>query len=132
MNLDKNVLSQLTHDSVKREYCLCYQDKIYPLEDVVITKSPMPVNKPTTRGGVYSVSAMEYKIKGTTSDLSLRQFISKMMLGPSPEYQEIPIETHLEIDQKYRKCTLFSYLTNTMENPSRILLNLLVVRIKIE
>ncbi|HSB57594.1 MAG TPA: hypothetical protein VLD38_07290 [Nitrosopumilaceae archaeon] len=131
MNLEEKVLSQL-QDSVTREYRLYYQDKIYHLRDVVITKSLMPVNKPTTRGGVYLVNGMEYKIKGTILDLSLREFISKMMLGPNPEFQEIPIETRLEIDGKDRKIILFCYLTNTMDNRSKITVNLLIIRLKIE
>lgn len=132
MNLDENVLSQLEQDSTKREYHIYYQDKVYFLEDVTITKSPMPVNKPTTRGGVYSVSDKEYKIKGTIRDLSLIPFISNMMLGPNTEFREIPIKTNLEIDGKNRSCTLFAYLTNTMNNSSKIVFNLIIIRIKIE
>ena len=132
MNFDENVLSQLKQDSTKREYHLYYQNKVYPLEDVTITKSSMPVNKPTTRGGVYSVSDKEYKIKGTIRDLSLMPFISKMMLGPNTEFQEIPIKTNLEIDGKNRSCTLFAYLTNAMNNSSKIVFNLIIIRIKIE
>jgi hypothetical protein len=132
MNLDENVLSQLTKDSTKREYRIYYKNKMYSLEDVTITKSPMPVNKPTTRGGVYSVSDKEYKIKGTIHDLSLIPFISKMMLGPNTEFQEIPIKTHLEIDGRNRSCTLFTYLTNAMNNSSKIVFNLLIIRTKIE
>jgi hypothetical protein len=132
MNLDENVLSQLQQDSTKREYRLYYQDKIYSLEDVTIAKSPMPVNKPTSRGGVYSINDKEYKIKGTIRDLSLIPFISKMMLGPNEEFQEIPIKTHIEIDGKNKTCTLFTYLTNAMNNSSKTVLNLLIIRTKIE
>jgi len=131
MNLEENILSQLTQDT-KREYRLYYQDKVYSLEDVIVARSPMPVNKPTTRGGVYSISDKEYKIKGTIHDLSLVPFIPKMMLGPSTEFQEIPIRTHVEIDGKNRPCTLFAYLTNAMNNSSKIIFNLLIVRTKIE
>ena len=131
MNLDENVLSQLEKDSTKHEYHIYYQDKVYSLEDVTITKSPMPVNKPTTRGGVYSVSDQEYKIKGTIRDLSLIPFISKMMLGPNTEFQEIPIKTNLEIDGKNMSCTLFTYLTNAMNDSSKIVFNLIIIRIKI-
>ena len=128
MNFDENVLSQLKQDSTKREYHLYYQNKVYPLEDVTITKSSMPVNKPTTRGGVYSASDKEYKIKGTIRDLSLMPFISKMMLGPNTEFQEIPITTNIEYEGKLRPLTLFTYLTNAMNNSSKIELNLLVIR----
>ena len=132
MSIDGFFLSQLIRDSTKHEYRLYYQDKVYLLEDVVVTKSQMPVNKSTTRGGVYSVSNKEYKIKGTIHDLSLVPFISKMMLGPSTEFQEIPVKTQVKIDGKNRPCTLFTYLTNAMNNSSQIIFNLLIVRTKIE
>ena len=132
MNLDENVLSQLTQDSTKHEYRLYYLDRVYLLEDVTITKSSMPVNKPTTRGGVYSISNKEYKIKGTIHDLSLIPFISKMMLGPNAEFQEILIKTHMEIDGKNRTCSLFTYLTNAMNNSSKIIFSLLIMCTKIE
>jgi len=132
MEIDENVLSQLEQNSTKREYQIYYEDKVYPLDDVTITKSTMPVNRPTSRGGVYSVSDKEYKIKGTIRDLSLLPFISKMMLGPNTEFQEIPIKTSLEIERKNKSCTLFAYLTNAMNNSSKIVLNLLIIRTKIE
>ncbi len=132
MDLDENLLSQLERDSTKYEYRIYYQDKVYYLEDVTIIKSPMPVNKPTSRGGVYSISDKEYKMNGTIRDLTLIPFISKMMLGPNTEFQEIPIKTHVEIDGKIRSCTLFTYLTNAMNNSSKIIFNLLIIRTKIE
>ncbi|HSF28564.1 MAG TPA: hypothetical protein VLA53_06055 [Nitrosopumilaceae archaeon] len=132
MNLDDGILSRLTKDSTKREYHLYYQDKGYSLEDVTIAKSAMPVNKPTSRGGLYFVSDKEYKIKGTVRDLSILPFISKMMLGPNEEFQEIPIKTQLEIDGKNRSCTILVYLTNTMNNSSKIIFNMLIIGTKIE
>lgn len=132
MSLDETILSQLTQDTTKREYYLHYQNKSYSLEDVTVIKSSMPVNKPTTRGGVYSVSDKEYKIKGTIHDMSLIPFISKMMLGPNTEFQEIPVKTQVQIDNKNISCTLFTYLTNAMNNSSKIIFNLLIIRTKIE
>ena len=132
MELDENVLSLLQKDSAKHEYNIYWQDKVYHLEDVTITKSTMPVNKPTFRGGIYSVNDKEYKIRGTILDLSLLPFIPKMMLGPSTEFQEIPIKTCLEMDGKNRTCTLFTYLTNAMNNFSKIVFNLLIIRTKTE
>jgi hypothetical protein len=132
MNLDENLLSQLEHDSTKYEYHIYYQDKVYSLEDVTITKSPMPVNKPTFRGGVYFINDKEFKIKGTIRDLSIMPFISKMMLGPNAEFQKIPIKTQLKIDGKNRSCTILTYLTNTMNDSSKIVFNMLIIGIKIE
>ena len=130
MTLDENVISKLieTQEIKKQEYTLHYQDKLYTLEDVVIAKSTMPVNRPTTRGGVYSVNDKEYKIKATSFDLSLIPLISKMMLVPNTEFQEIPIITNINYEGKLRSLTLFTYLTSAMNNSSKIELNLLVIR----
>lgn len=132
MDFDDSFLSELTKDSIKHEYHLYFKDKAYSLEDVTITKSTMPVNKPTSRGGLYSVSDKEYKIIGTTRDLSMLPYISEMMLGPNSEFQEIPIKTLLEIDGKNRPCTILAYLTNAMNNSSKIILNMLIIGTKIE
>lgn len=128
--LDESIISKLIEGQKikKQEYELQYQDKLYTLKDVTIAKSTMPVNRPTTRGGVYSVSDKEYKIRATIPDLSLVPFISKMMLGPNTEFQEIPITTNIEYEGKLRPLTLFTYLTNAMNNSSKIELNLLVIR----
>ena len=132
MSLDENLISHLAQDTTNHEFHLHYQDKVYSLEDVTIIKSPMPVNKPTTRGDVYSISDEEYKVKGTIHDLSIVPLISKMMLGPNTEFQEIPVKTHMKIDGKSRSITFFTYLTNTMNNSSKIIFNLLIVRMKIQ
>ncbi|MGQ0795530.1 MAG: hypothetical protein ACT4N5_05020 [Nitrosopumilaceae archaeon] len=132
MDLEETILSELVRNSTKHEYRIHYRNQIYLLEDVVITKSAMPVNRPTTRGGVYSVGDTEYKIKGTTHDMSLLLLISKMMLGPNEEFQKIPVQTNIEIEKIDKSCTLFTYLTDAMNNSSKIVLNLLIIGTKIE
>lgn len=126
---DEDILLKLVENQNKAglKYQLYYLDKTYLLENVRIAKSTMPLSRPTTRGGVYSVSDKEFTIKATTFDLSLLPFISKMMLGPNTEFQEIPITTSVEFEGKQRPLTLFTYLTSVMNNSSKIELNLLVV-----
>ncbi|HSD05189.1 MAG TPA: hypothetical protein VLB45_05490 [Nitrosopumilaceae archaeon] len=130
MSLDENLLSQIM-EKQNQEYFLHYKNKTYVLENVTIAKFPMPVNKPTTRGGVYSISDKEYKIKGTIHDTSLVPFISKMMLGPNAEFEEIQITTKILHEGKIKMLTLFAYLTNAMNNSSKIEFNLLLVRTNI-
>lgn len=130
MSLDENLLSQIM-EKQNQEYFLHYKNKTYVLENVTIAKFPMPVNRPTTRGGVYSISDKEYKIKGTIHDTSLVPFISKMMLGPNTEFEEIQITTKILHEGKIKMLTLFAYLTNAMNNSSKIEFNLLLVRTNI-
>lgn len=129
MSVDEDVLTRLmqTNDRTQK-YLLHYVDKVYALENVLISKLPMPVNRPTTRGGVYSVADNEFKIKGTIHDLSLVPYVSKMMLGPNTHFEEILITTNLEVEGKYNEFTLFTYLTNVMHNSSKIEFNMLIVR----
>lgn len=129
MTLDENILLQLIENQNKNlEYNLHYKNKTYVLENVTIAKFPMPVNRPTTRGGVYSVNDMEYKIKGTINDISLVPFISKMMLGPNSEFEEIQVTTKITHEGKIKILELFTYLTNAMNNSSKIEFNLLIIR----
>lgn len=116
-------------ENKNQKYNLHYQNETYALEDVTIVKSQMPLHRPTNRGGVYSVSDKEYKIKGTVHDISLVPAISKMMLGPNAEFLEIPITTNITHDGKPKSITLFTYLTNVMHNSAKIEFNMLIVRI---
>lgn len=129
MTFDEPLLSKLIEDKDEnQDYLLHYKNKVYVLENVTIAKFPMPVNRPTTRGGVYSISDKEYKIKGTIRDTSLVPFLSKMMLGPNTEFEEIQVTTKMSHEGKGKTLTLFTYLTNAMHNSSKIEFNLLIVR----
>lgn len=129
MSFDESLLLKLIEkQNENQEYLLHYKDKVHVLENATIAKFPMPVNRLTTRGGVYSISDKEYKIRGTIHDTSLVPFLSKMMLGPNTEFEEIQITTKITHEGKIKTLTLFTYLTNTMNNSSKIEFNLLIVR----
>lgn len=129
MSFDETLLLKLIEsENENHEYLLHYKDKVYVLENVAIAKFSMPVNRPTTRGGVYSISDKEYKIRGTIHDTSLVPLLSKMMLGPNTEFEEIRVTTKMTHEGKSKTLTLFTYLTNAMHNSSKIEFNLLIVR----
>ena len=102
----------------------------YPFKDVLIKKSPTPVNAPTTRGGVYFSDKFAYKVKGTIHDLSVIPFLSKNMLGPNTEFVEIKITTQIVIDGTPKTLHLFANLINTVQKPTQIELNMILVRIE--
>ena len=131
MEIDEDILSKLitAHDI---RYDLFYNAKKYPLENVSIVKSSIPVRKPTTRGGVYYSDTTAYKIKASTADMSLISLISKVMLGPNTDFEPLEIKTTLNINEKILGITLISHLTNTMNSSTRLELNLIIDKTKVE
>ncbi len=65
------------------EYLLYLNDDTFPITCVSITNSPIPVNEPTTRGGVYFSDKFAYKLKGVIKDLSVVPLLTEKMLGPN-------------------------------------------------
>lgn len=133
MTLDEKVLIEIIEDqkSHKSDYILHLEKVIYSLDSVIITKSSTPVNRPTNRGGVYFSDTFAFKIKAVVDDLSIVELLSKSMLGPNPEFQELEITTNMLIKDSIKKITFFVNLTNSMQNSSHIELNMTINRLKI-
>ena len=129
MKIDEVVLSRLTSNH-SAKYNLHLHDKIFPLEDVSIMKSTIPVRRPTTRGGVYFSDTSAYKIRGTTYDLSLVSLLPKVMLGPNTEFKPLEVKTKITNQGKEIPVTLITHLTNTMNNKTRLELNLIIDQIE--
>jgi len=70
------------------EYLLYLNDDTFPITCVSITNSPIPVSKPTTRGGVYFSEKFAYKMKGVIEGLSVVPLLTKKMLGPNTEFRK--------------------------------------------
>lgn len=134
MTLDEKILQKIieTHESNKLDFILCMGNDTFNLKNVSIIKSSTPVNAPTKRGGVYFSDTFEFKIKAQTDDLSLAPLLSKSMLGPSTDFQDLEIFTHAEIDKLLKKITFFVHLTNSMQSSSYLELNMTIVKIKSE
>ena len=131
METDEKILSTLI-STQKIKYHLNIDGKEYPLENVSVAKSSIPVKRPTIRGGVYFSDTTAYKVKATTKDLSLIPFISKVMLGPNTDFKPLEIKTNLDLDGKYHAVTLVTHLTNTMNTSTRLELHLIVDKTKLE
>ena len=131
MEIDEKILSKLI-ETTDTKYILYLDGKEYPLTEVSVAKSSIPVRKPTTRGGVYFSDTTAYKIKAITNDLSLIPLISKVMLGPNTDFKPLEIKTNLNIDGKKHGVTLVTHLTNTMNSNTKLELYLIVDKTRIE
>ena len=134
MPLDENIILKIIEiqKSTKLDFILRLASNTFLLENVVISKSLTPVNRPTNRGGVYFSDTFVFKIKTTVSDLSLAPLLSQSMLGPNPDFQDLEITTKAKIDNLLKNVKLFAHLTNSMQSSSLIELNMNIIRIKLE
>lgn len=133
MTLDEKILVEIieVQKSHKLDYILHLEKVTYLLDSVAIAKSSTPVNRPTNRGGVYFSDTFAFKIKAVVSDLSIAELLSKSMLGPNPEFQELEITTNVPIKDSIKKVTFFVNLTNSMQSSSHIELNMTIISLKI-
>ena len=133
MTLDEKTLVEIieVQKSHKLDYILHLGKVTYLLDSVAIAKSSTPVNRPTNRGGVYFSDTFAFKIKAVVDDLSIAELLSKSMLGPNPEFQELEISTNVPIKDSIKKVTFFVNLTNSMQSSSHIELNMTIIRLKI-
>jgi len=134
LSLDENIILKIIEiqKSTKLDFILRLASNTFLLENVVISKSLTPVNRPTNRGGVYFSDTFVFKIKTTVSDLSLAPLLSQSMLGPNPDFQDLEITTKAKIYNSLKNVKLFAHLTNSMQNSSLIELNMNIIRIKFE
>ena len=133
MTLDEKTLVEIieVQKSHKLNYILHLGKVTYLLDSVAIAKSSTPVNRPTNRGGVYFSDTFAFKIKAVVDDLSIAELLSKSMLGPNPEFQELEITTNVPIKDSIKKVTFFVNLTNSIQSLSHIELNMTIIRLKI-
>ncbi len=134
MTLDEKTLLKIIEiqKTTKLDFILCVNKDTFPLKNVSISKSLTPVNRPTDRGGVYFSDTFAFKIKAQVTDLSVTPLLSKSMLGPNPDFQDLEIITRAKIDNSLKKITLLAHLTNSMQSSSYIELNMTLIKIKSE
>ena len=100
------------------------------ITDTQITNSPIPVNEPTTRGGVYFSDKFAYKMNGLIKDLSVVPLLTSKMLGPNTEFSELRITTRIESDGKHVNLEIFTNLTNSVQTPDSIELSMIIVKLE--
>ncbi|MCV0431457.1 hypothetical protein [Nitrosopumilus sp.] len=131
MSFNKELLEKLMNYYEKHspKFTLYVNDNLYDVSEASITNSPIPVNEPTTRGGVYFSDKFAYKMKCVVKDLSIVPLLTKKMLGPNTEFGEIKISTSIEVDGNSLPLELSTNLTNSVQTPSAIELSLIIVKI---
>lgn len=131
MSFNKELLEKLIIFNEKNspKFTLYVNDEIYPVKSTSITYSPIPVNEPTTRGGVYFSDKFAYKIKCVVDDLSVVPLLTKKMLGPNTEFGELKITTAIEFGGKSIHIEIFTNLTNSVQTPDSIELNMIIVKL---
>ena len=132
MTVDQTLLEILlkANQTNSCQFILHLNDKEHVLDDVSIVNSPTPVNSPTTRGGVYFSEKFAYKLKGTIHDVSVVPLLTKTMLGPNTEFGEIKITTQIEYNNKKQDLLILANLTNSVQGPSKIELNMIIIKLQ--
>ena len=101
----------------------------FDIIDLTIKNETTPVSKPTKRGGVYFSDTTVYKINAVINDLGISKYLTKAMLGPNTEFQDITIQP---INKKNKHNTDFKIITNltsSKQSSNKIELNLMVQNI---
>ncbi len=134
MEIDEKLFANILEikKAKQLDFFLHYDNKVYPLENVKIVKSNIPVTKPTTRGGSYFSGVSAFKIKANTNELSLIPLLSQSMLGPNTEFRELEVKTKIPFNDEIKKITFYTYLTNSMQSPNHLELNLTIIRTNVE
>ena len=130
LNLDLLEILMEFNEKNSPEYLLYLNDDTFSITCVSITNSPTPVNEPTTRGGVYFSDKFAYKLKGVIKDLSVVPLLTKKMLGPNTEFAELKILTQIEPDGKLMNLEISTNLTNSIQTPNSIELNMIIVKLE--
>ncbi len=130
VNLDLLKILMQFNEKNSPEYLLYLNDDVYPITCVSISNSSIPVNEPTTRGGVYFSDKFAYKMKGVIEDLSVIPLLTKKMLGPNTEFAELKITTQIKSDEKQINLEIFTNLTNSIQTPNSIELSMIIVKLE--
>ncbi len=130
VNLDLLEILMEYNEKNSPKYLLYLNDDTFPITCVSITNSPIPVNEPTTRGGVYFSEKFAYKMKGVIDGLSVVPLLTKKMLGPNTEFAELKIATQIESDGKSMSLEIFTNLTNSVQTPDSIELSMIIVKLE--
>ena len=133
MSVDSVLLENLMKYNVEYspQFTLHLNDALYDILSVTIENSSIPVNEPTTRGGVYFSEKFAYKMKGNIEDLTIIPLLTKKMLGPNTEFGELKISSQIESNGKITPIDIFTNLTNSVQTPNSIELSMIIVKLEL-
>ena len=118
---DKKLLKTIEESGLN--FKLLISNKEFNIDQIRAYQNDNPIDKPTTRGGVYFADTEEMKIEATLVDTSITNYLSNAMLGPNKTFLDILIESQTK-DGK--KISFITNLTNTIQKSSKIILYLTV------
>jgi hypothetical protein len=127
MPIDGNLLHRLAEHTYLKQCTMKIGNDVFSVDSADLSYSPVPVRKPTTRGGVFFSDKMAFKIRAMVSDLSIKNVLSKTMLGPNQDFEKIQLSTSVEDDSKKKELIISTNLTNYVQKKSGLELNLVVV-----
>jgi hypothetical protein len=133
MSFNMNLLEQLIEFNTKRspQFLLHLDGTVYPISNVTILNSSVPVNGPTTRGGVYFSDKFTYKMNGIIDDLSVVPLLTSKMLGPNTEFGELKIVTQIKSEGNLVNLEVSTNLTNSVQTPNSIELSMIIVKLEV-
>jgi len=134
MNVNEELVNSIIENqtSQKLSYILEIQNKFYPLHNVLVSKSNTPLRKPASRGGVYHSDTYSFKINATIDDLSIESLLTNAMLGPNTEFEDLKINTKLQINNSLKNIVILANLTNRMQSGSKIQLTMMIIGTNVE
>jgi len=134
MNVNEELVNFIIENQTSRKlsYILEIQNKFYPLQNVLVSKSNTPLRKPALRGGVYHSDMRSFKINATIDDLSIESLLTNAMLGPNTEFEDLKINTKLQINNSLKNIVIIANLTNRMQSGSKIQLTMMIIGIIVE
>ncbi|MCH9657905.1 hypothetical protein K0U27_04265 [archaeon] len=133
MSFNKDLLEQLIEFNAKNspKFKLTLNGIDYAIKNVSVSNSSIPVNQPTTRGGVYFSDKFAYKMNGIIEDLSVVPLLTSKMLGPNTEFGELTISTQIEFDGNVVDLKIYTNLTNSVQSPDSIELSMIIVKLEL-
>ena len=101
----------------------------FDIIDLTIKIETTPVTEPTKRGGVYFSDTTVYKINAVINDLSISKYLTRAMLGPNTEFQDIIIQPIHKKNKHNTDFKIITNLTSSKQSSNKIELNLMVQNI---
>lgn len=134
MNVNEELVNSIIENqtSQKLSYILEIQNKFYPLQNVHVSKSNTPLRKSVSRNRVYHSDTCSFKINATIDDLSIESLLTNAMLGPNTEFEDLKINTKLQINNSLKNIVIIANLTNRMQSGSKIQLTMMIIGTNVE
>lgn len=126
MQIDKALLFGLA-ENTEQQYIVEINGTKYDVDKIDLHYAETPVSRPTTRGGVYFSDKMGFKIKAKLSDVSIAKSLSKTMLGPNTDFEQIQLFTTINHNGAKKELKILANLANYVQKRDSLELNLMVV-----